>query len=571
MKKALILKLAPIYILTAALFSAICVGVASVLILGGVKADVLIWFVPLMMVFCVAWAVFCTVIIRKIRRQFSDSFDQVLSAFVKEDTDALMSINGGDSLPEQLARWVAEQSGLFDEARRNNIAIASEVEVSSEIFWRISDKGCSLRYGEYWKRNYGYITLKSNSDIRSHIQPSDLSEFERALKNTQEKVINNFNIVVGLIISPHKTVTVRIRGNAADGLSSDEQRVVVGTVHDIDAESELEHKLESEQIKNSFLIQSAKDVIYEVNVPENKLVSLNPEVADGLFGFGSMSDFDGERRPYWENIHPDYREGFVDRFFDYSHMMIMPEHTMTYEYRIRNKAGDYIWVEHTAQVISHNGNKVEKVIGRISNINELKGIALDLHFKAVCDGLTGALLKSALGEQYNDNLKNNRKQAIVLLNINRFRFINNQYGYEFGDMVLRKVTELLWTNQKGKCIIGRADNDTFIIAMLSVTEKDHPDSQIVKLLPVFSEPIKINSTYINITFSAASSIPSSETHFNEAFDQAEKALKVCKSVNQVYSNSHLAYGTETEEKLKALAEPQAKKKIEEKRDAALKS
>ena len=131
MKKALILKLAPIYILTAALFSAICVGVASVLILGGVKADVLIWFVPLMMVFCVAWAVFCTVIIRKIRRQFSDSFDQVLSAFVKEDTDALMSINGGDPLPEQLARWVAEQSGLFDEARRNNIAIASEVEVSS--------------------------------------------------------------------------------------------------------------------------------------------------------------------------------------------------------------------------------------------------------------------------------------------------------------------------------------------------------------------------------------------------------------------------------------------------------
>lgn len=159
----------------------------------------------------------------------------------------------------------------------------------------------------------------------------------------------------------------------------------------------------------------------------------------------------------------------------------------------------------------------------------------------------------------------------MLLNINRFRFINNQYGYEFGDMVLRKVTELLWTNQKGKCIIGRADDDTFIIAMLSVTEKDHPDSQIVKLLPVFSEPIKINSTYINITFSAASSIPSSETHFNEAFDQAEKALKVCKSVNQVYSNSHLAYGAETEEKLKALAEPQAKKKIEEKRDAALKS
>ena len=571
MKKALILKLAPIYVLTAALFSAVCVAVSAALIFGGLKTDVLIWFVPLMMVICVAWAIICTVIVRKIRKQFSDSFEQVLSAFVKEDTDALMSVNGGDPLPEQLSRWVEEQSRLFDEARRNNVAIAAEMEVSSEIFWRITDRGCSFRYGEYWNRNYGYVTLNSSSDIRNHIQPSDLPEFERALKNTRERVINNFNIVVGLTVSPHKTVTVRIRGNGADGFDSDEQRAVVGTIHDIDAESELEHKLESEQIKNRFLIQSAKDVIYEVDVPENKLVSLNPEMADDLFGLGNMSDFDGERRPYWENIHPDYREGFVDRFFDYSHMMIMPEHIMTYEYRIRNKAGDYIWVEHTAQVVSHSGNKVEKVIGRISNINELKGIALDLHFKSVCDGLTGALLKSALGGQYDDELKKGRKQAIMLLNINRFRFINNQYGYEFGDMVLRKVTELLWANQKGKCIIGRADDDTFIIGMLAVTEKDHPDSQIVKLLPVFSEPIKINSTYINITFSAASSVPSPETRFGEAFAQAEKALKVCKSENQVYNNSHLMYGADTEDKLKELDRTETEKNNGEERNTALKS
>lgn len=568
MKKALILRLAPIYILTAALFSAVCAGVSAVLISGGVKTDVLIWFVPLMMALCVAWSVSCTVIVRKIRKQFSDSFDQILSSFVKEDAEALMSINGGDPLPEQLARWVKEQSELFDEARRNNVAIASEVELSGEIFWRISDKGCSFRYGEYWSKNYGYVTLNSSGDIRSHIQPSDLPEFERALKNTQDRVINSFNIVVGLIVSPHKTVTARVRGSGIDGIGSDEQRMVVGIIHDIDAESELERRLESEQIKNRFLLQSAKDVIYEVDVPENKLVSLNPEMAEELFGLGSMNDFDGERRPYWENIHLDYREGFVDRFFDYTHMMIMPEHMMTYEYRIRNKAGDYIWVEHTAQVISHSGNKVEKVIGRISNINELKGIALDLHFKSMCDGLTGALLKSALGGQYDDELKKGRKQAVVLFNINRFRFINNQYGYEFGDMVLRRVTELLWTHQKGKCIIGRADDDTFIIAMLAVTEKDHPESQFVKLLPVFSEPIKINNTYINITFSAASSIPSSETRFNEAFCQAEKALAVCKSLNQVYKNSHLPYSAETEDKFTELS---AEKTDEEKQDTAIKS
>ena len=549
MKKALILKLTPLYIMTAALFSVVCASVAAAVLVGGVDAGVLVWFIPLIMVICAAWAILSTVFVRKIRKQYLDSFDQILSAFAKDDAEALRSINGGDPLPEQLSRWVAEQSKLSEEARRNTLAISAEVEVSSEIFWRITENGCSLRYGDYWTANYGYVTLNSNSDIRSHIQPEHLPELERAIKNIQEGIINNFNMVVGLIVSPHKTVTVRIRGNAVDNRGFEEKRPVAGTVHDIDAEAELDHKVDTERLKSDFLIHCAKDVIYEVDVAENKLISLNPELASDLLGFGDMADFDGERRPYWENIHPDYREGFVDRFFDYNHMMIMPEHVMTYEYRVRNKTGDYIWVRHKAQVISHRGNKVERVISRIENINESKGLELDAHFKSVCDSLTGALLKSALGDQYNDALKEGRTQSILLININRFRFINSQYGYEFGDIVLRKFVEILWANQKGKCIVGRADDDTFIIGMLAVNEKDHPESQIAKLLPMFSEPITINNKIINITFSAASSVPSKETSFNEAFEQANKALTVCKDINQVYNNSHLMYSIEIEKQL----------------------
>lgn len=563
MKKALILKLTPIYIMTAVLFSVVCASVSIAVLAGGVKVGVLVWFIPLMMVICTAWAIFSTITVRKIRKQFSDSFDQVLSAFAKEDIDALRAINGGDPLPEQLSRWVAEQSKLSDEARRNTLAISAEVEVSGEIFWRITERGCSMRYGEYWKRNYGYITLNSSSDIRSHISPKHLPELERAIKNIQEGITNSFDMVAGLIVSPHKTVMARIKGNAVDNRGGEEQRAVAGTVHDIDAEAELEHKLETEQVKNRFLIGCAKDVLYEVDVAENKLSSLNPDLAGDLFGLGDMADFDGERRPYWENIHPDYREGFVDRFFDYNHMMIMPEHMMTYEYRIRNKAGDYIWVEHKAQVTAHRDNKVERVIGRITNINEAKGMELDLHFKSVCDSLTGALLKSALGTQYDDALKGGRKQALVLLNINRFRFINSQYGYEFGDVVLRKIVEMLWSHQKGKCIVGRADDDTFIIGMLAVNEKDHPESQVAKLLPLFSEPLSINNKILNITFSASSSVPSAKTPFAEAFEQAEKALKVCKTVNQVYNNSHMMYSDEIEERLKEISAKEAKEENKE--------
>ncbi|MBD5104597.1 MAG: sensor domain-containing diguanylate cyclase [Ruminococcaceae bacterium] len=553
MKRALKLKLVPIYILTAVLFSLVCACTAAALILSGADTGVLLWFVPLMLVLCTAWAIISTIIVRKIRERFSESFDHVLSAFAKEDVEALKSINGGDPLPEQLSRWILEQSELSDKARRNTAAISAEVETSSEIFWRITGKSCTCRYGEYWERNYGYINLNGSSDIRNHIRPADLPELERAVKNVLDGVSSSFETVAGLMLTPQKTVTVRIRGKGVADSSDSGKRVVVGTAHDIDIEADLESKLETEQIKSRFLAESAKDVIYEVDVPENKLVSLNPEISGDLFGMGSMGDFDGERRPYWENIHPDYREGFIDRFFDYNHMMIMPERMMTYEYRIRNKSGDYIWVEHKAQVTAYRNNRVEKVIGRIVNINETKGKELDLHFKSECDSLTGALLKSALGKQYAEGLSRGSTQALVLININRFRLINSQFGHEFGDVVLRRFVAILWENQKGKCIVGRADDDKFIVGMLLVDEKDHPESQIAKLLPVFSEPLKINNKTVNITFSASGSIPSSETSFEEAYEQAEKALEVCKSVNRLYNNSFMMYDSETEKQFEQLS------------------
>ena len=74
-----------------------------------------------------------------------------------------------------------------------------------------------------------------------------------------------------------------------------------------------------------------------------------------------------------------------------------------------------------------------------------------------------------------------------------------------------------------------------------------------------------------ITFSAASSVPSPETRFGEAFAQAEKALKVCKSENQVYNNSHLMYGADTEDKLKELDRTETEKNNGEERNTALKS
>lgn len=551
MKRAFNIRLAPVYILTAVLFSLICAGTAVILTLNGVDRSFLLWYIPVTALLLIVWAVFCIGFITKTQKRFDGVIDKILSAFSEEDAEAVRLLNGGSPEPEQLSRWICEQSELTKRSRENTTAVTADISVSCEIFWRITDNLCVVRYGDYWQRNYGFNTLNQSNDIRNHICEKDREAFENAVQSVRNNASRTFETVVGLQLSPQKVIKVRIRGC---GLKSNEKIIgVAGTVQDISSERELEEELESLKIKAQFLIRSAKDILYEVDVSENKLVSLNPTLASDILGFGSMSDFEGDRRPYWTNIHPDNREGFVDRFFNYNHMMIMPEHTMTYEYRVKNTAGDYIWVEHQAQVLSYSGENVEKVIGRITNINEAKAAEINDKYKSECDSLTGALLKGPMGQQYDEAIKTGDEvQAVVLLNVNRFRIINDQFGYDFGNMVMRKFVAILWENQKGRCIVGRGDDDNFIIGMLKVDEKDYPQTQIDKLLPKFSQPLTVDGKLLNVTFSAGASAPSDEMSFEEAYAQAEKALKVCKATNQVYNNSFLQYGADTEEQYQEL-------------------
>lgn len=543
MKKPLNLRLVPIYIMIVALFALVSAGVAVALMIDGINGNVLIWLIPVLAVICAAFAIAATAYFSRMKKHFDDAFDSVLSAYSDEKTDALKEL-GGEPTPEQLARWVREQAEHNKKAAYDAAIANAANDLSAEIYWEIAEDRTILDNGSYWNYTYGYNDLGKSDDVRSVLSESSAAELERAIKALKERTSKNFSFVGDLKLTPQKTVKVTISGRLVD--TENNKTVVVGFLRDIQEQTDLYSQLESARIKENFLLNSDGDVLYEVDVPENRLYSLNPSASNELFGLSSMSDFDGERRPYWKLIHPDYQEGFVDRFFDYNHMMIMPEHSMIYDYKIKNKSGDYIWVQHQAQVTMARNGEVLKVIGRISNINEQKSREFKNRYQSGYDSLTGSLSRTALKEQFDKELGNGAKRAVVLFNVNRFRYINNEYGFEAGDAVLKKIVITFWENQKGKCIVGRSDGDTFIIGMLAVNESDHPQTQIEKIFPKFKEPIEINGKLINVSLCASGSTGSEEKSFDMLYSEAEKALKVCKSTQNTYENTFCIYDEDTE-------------------------
>lgn len=550
MKRNFNLRPLPAYIIMSVFVALVCGSTVLMLILRRDELDEeFMWLAILPAALFLLWTVLTAMVYIRTRKRYDAVFRQILDTFPREDVEAFLEYTERLPEPEEISRWVCGKLDSYERAKFNNMVAIASTAMSRDIFWRVSEKNMRLDFGEYWENTYGEIDLGKTKDIRHILSSFTRAEFNSALKRMDEDKGSSFSIFGKMRLSSEKVISVLIQGKCIKNPATEEM-VCMGTVSDIDAESRLSDRLKAENLKSRFMLDASSDAFYEVNVGENKLTSLNPKVAESIFGITDMQDFDGERRPYWELIHPDDREGFVDRFFNYDHMAIMPDQKMQYEYRIKNRDGEYIWVEHQAQVIGLEDGRVTRVIGRISDITTQKRIALKQ--RTNIDALTGAMLRTSVIRAYENRIYDGDR-CVVLVNINGFRYINNQYGYEMGDTVLRHVVTVLWEKQQGRCVVGRLDSDTFVIAMMEVNEKHTPQKMIGKIIDSFEKPLTAEGKVVNIAVCVScSKVFSAGSSFDEAYEQAELAMKVCKHNSKAYTNSFKEYTDGLREQAEAL-------------------
>lgn len=552
MKRYFNLRPVPAYIITSVFTALVCGSTVLTLFLHQDGVDGHLWLVFLPAALFLLWTVSAAVVFYKTHKRYNNVFKEILSTFPQEDVDAFMEFTSRNPTPEEISRWVCGKLVSYERARFNNMAALSGVSMSREIFWRISEQSMRLDFGNYWERTYGYSDLGRIKDIRLILSPATRADFNECIKKISEKEDGSFNLFGDLVLSPEKTISVFIQGRSIKNPAS-KDIVFMGTVCDINIETRLSERYKTERIKTRFLINASPDVLYEVSVPENRLKSLNPKIAKELLDMGDMQDFDGQRRPYWELIHPDDREGFVDRFFNYDHMTIMPEQKMEFEYRVKNKDGDYIWVEHQAKAIEFKNNRVTRIIGRISDITEKKRNALKQ--STSIDALTGAFLRSSVAREFENPIYDGNTRCVILFNVNSFHLINNLYGYEAGDSVLRELVTVLWEKQQGRCAVGRLEDDTFVVVMMAVSDVHTPEKVIDRTLERFEQPLNVNGTMVNIALSAGSSGRlEGKCTFEEGYEKAAIALKVSKQTATAYANVFTEYTDSLQQQAEGLHE-----------------
>ncbi|MEG2814143.1 MAG: diguanylate cyclase, partial [Oscillospiraceae bacterium] len=145
------------------------------------------------------------------------------------------------------------------------------------------------------------------------------------------------------------------------------------------------------------------------------------------------------------------------------------------EFRIRNIKGRYTWCRIRATAQFDRDGRAVKAVGVILDINEEKKERQNLQKLAQRDSLTGIYNKSATNALVAHRMEDfdfTVLQALMIIDVDYFKSINDTYGHMTGDSIISAVATQLKSHVRVSDVVGRVGGDEFLVYLPEVESED---------------------------------------------------------------------------------------------------
>ncbi|MBI5725961.1 MAG: EAL domain-containing protein [Planctomycetes bacterium] len=251
----------------------------------------------------------------------------------------------------------------------------------------------------------------------------------------------------------------------------------------------LQQNLQESQQRLELALTGADLGLWDWNVQTDSLV-INQRCASML---GYKIEDIGPSFASWQRlVHPDDAASFRESLQAHlSGQSILFE----CEYRVQARMGDWRWILDRAKVIERSADgQALRVAGTHLDITDRKGVEQQLEYKALHDALTGLPNRFVFMDRLRQVVahKKRRQQcdfAVLFLDLNRFKMINDSLGHAAGDHLLVAIAERLSACLRGNDSIARIGGDEFAI-LLDDIEHIHDAIRIIdRIQAALAKPI----------------------------------------------------------------------------------
>ena len=267
----------------------------------------------------------------------------------------------------------------------------------------------------------------------------------------------------------------------------------------IDTYSAAQHKaLEDSEARFARALRGANDGIWDWHVDQDRLY-----VSER---WASMLDLNrdsiGESSASWfGRVHPDDLPDFRQAIDAHIKGQTSSVH---HEYRIRQKNGGYIWVlvRGVAEVTTTGQLRMA---GSQSDISARKDAEQRLNHAAHHDPLTGLANRMRLDEQMQKTFMKRRKggahEALLFIDLDRFKLINDSLGHNVGDRVLVEVAQRLRDALRPSDQLFRFGGDEFIVLLHELSCERDAEQISQRILDNLHQPLHLDGRVLVVSAS----------------------------------------------------------------------
>jgi len=187
-------------------------------------------------------------------------------------------------------------------------------------------------------------------------------------------------------------------------------------------------------------------------------------------------------------------------------------HPVTAIYRLRHKDGHYVWMEAAARPIpSAEGDATDVIFAgrdvskRVAAEQALKASRDELEALAHLDSLTGLANRRQFDERLAHALGRSRRQglavALMYMDIDHFKQVNDGHGHAAGDEVLRVFGRRLSACVRAGDLVARLGGDEFVVLIEDLSAPETAEAIAAKLVEAMRESITVEGTTLHVTTS----------------------------------------------------------------------
>ncbi|MDU7243074.1 GGDEF domain-containing phosphodiesterase [Clostridium sp.] len=349
--------------------------------------------------------------------------------------------------------------------------------------------------------------LKINKDIESFdewfsfIVEDEREDIKIFIENIiHNRILDNFILESSIVDFSGEKLLLKMQGN---GKVRNNVFYLSGLIVDITERKRVENMNKVIENKNRLAVEGSKDIAFWWNVNQN-IISIDYSIREYLEIKGEGDVLIPDKS--WKKF---ILEDDIDLYNKKINKVLNSKKDEFYsiDYRILSKDNKVVWLQSKGKkTLEKNGDLF--VHGAFSDITDRKEKEIEINYLSFNDEVTRIPNRRFFVREVTNHINNypNEKIAFIFIDLDNFKYVNDTYGHDAGDLLLIEFTKIIKNMKIKDSLFARYGGDEFIIVQYNIQEKNQIKYILDNIIKKLSNPIIINDKEIFCTLSIGVSV-----------------------------------------------------------------